>query len=650
MNRTALFAALFATPLLAVFFAFSLGWNGPIILDDNLHLPKLAGYDDTIDSRAEFAQLVFSGERLIGRQLSYLSLLVDDNRWPTETAKFKRTNTLLHMLNGVLVFLFVRSLMRTLRGRLSESAKQADWIALAAMAMWVVHPLHLSPTMMIIQRMTLLAGTFSLLAMICYLHGRRIAAKHTLTGYAWMTFGFGACMTLGVFSKEPAVLTALYLLVIEFTLLSPFGPSRPPRWRIWAGVMLVLPLALVAFNYLRLAGYMDELYVKRDYDMTERLMTEARIVLQYLRVILLPSLSLSSPYHDDFVVSRGLFDPVTTLLSIVSIFGLVTTAIVRRQNWPLFAFALLWFFGGHLLESTILPLELYFEHRNYLPMLGFYVAIAYWVASFTSHSYRRLGYLGVVLYTLLAATISLSSAQVWGRADLIAQVWSSERPASLRAQLDAIDYWTREGVSEQVNSHFETVLAHHPNNAGIYLLQYLIKQCNDPSAPLNAPSLDRIKEVIPKADFDHMSITALRWIKKERDKRECRISWADMSTLTQLYLENPNFRNITSARAAFYLALADFKAQQRDLDGILQALDGAYDSRPNFDTALQQAWWLATAKRFEEAEKYLVKARETPRRSLGEFFWRKDKSQKIEEIVASLRAQADSRSYRSALP
>jgi hypothetical protein len=650
MNRAALFAPLFAIPLLAVFFAFSLGWNGPIILDDNLHLPKLAGYDDTIDSRAEFAQLVFGGERLVGRQLSYLSLLVDDNRWPTETARFKRTNTLLHMLNGVLVLLFVRSLMLTLRGRLSVSAQQADWIALAAMAMWVVHPLHLSPTMMIIQRMTLLAGTFSLLAMICYLHGRRLAVKNTWAGYAWMTFGFGACMTLGVFSKEPAILTALYLLVIEFTLLSRFGPTRPPHWRTWAGVMLVLPLALVVLNYLRLAGYMDELYIKRDYNMMERLLTEARIVLQYLRVILLPSLSLSSPYHDDFLVSRGLFDPPTTLLSILAIFGLVTTAIARRHNWPLFAFAVLWFFGGHLLESTVLPLELYFEHRNYLPMLGFYLAIAYWVASLTSDKHRRLGYLGIALYTLLAATISLSSAQVWGRADLIAQVWSAERPASLRAQLDAIDYWTRKGVSQQVNAHFEAVLAHHPNNAGIYLLQYIIKQCNDPSAPLNAPSLERIKEIIPRADFDHMSITALRWIKKQRDKRDCRISWADMSTVTQLYLENPKFNKIRSARAAFYLALADFMAQQRDGDGILQALDGAYESRPNFDTALQQAWWLAIAKRFEEAEEYLVKARETPRRNLGELLWRKEKIQEMEEIIASLRAQADSRSHESPTP
>src|SRR5690606_28428671 len=130
-------------------------------------------------------------------------------------------------------------------------------------------------------------------------------------------------------------------------------------------------------------------YGSRNFGMAERVLSEARAICDYLFRILLPSLRGGGIYHDDFAVSRGLADPWTTAPALLVVAMLVGIAVWRRRRWPVFAFAILWFFAGHLLESTVFPLELYFEHRNYVPMIGILFAPAYWVACAGNH-WRKL--------------------------------------------------------------------------------------------------------------------------------------------------------------------------------------------------------------------------------------------------------------------
>ena len=71
----------------------------------------------------------------------------------------------------------------------------------------------------------------------------------------------------------------------------------------------------------------------------------------------------------------SLFPPWTTLPALASIPALLRLALVVRKKQPLVSLGVLWFFTGHLLESTILPLEIAHEHRNYLPLLGIIIAM-----------------------------------------------------------------------------------------------------------------------------------------------------------------------------------------------------------------------------------------------------------------------------------
>ncbi|PWK92217.1 hypothetical protein C7456_103340 [Fulvimonas soli] len=109
--------------------------------------------------------------------------------------------------------------------------------------------------------------------------------------------------------------------------------------------------------------------------MRTRLLSEARIVTDYIRWIILPTPEALSFYHDDFHISTGLLSPWTTLAGILCLFALVGVALQLRRRQPLLSLGLLLYLGCHLLTGTILPLELIYEHRNYFASLGLLLAV-----------------------------------------------------------------------------------------------------------------------------------------------------------------------------------------------------------------------------------------------------------------------------------
>jgi tetratricopeptide (TPR) repeat protein len=58
------------------------------------------------------------------------------------------------------------------------------------------------------------------------------------------------------------------------------------------------------------------------------------------------------------------------LLSVIAWLVVPITAWIYRKKFPVFAWAVAWFLIAHLIESTIIPLEIIFEHRMYLPSIG----------------------------------------------------------------------------------------------------------------------------------------------------------------------------------------------------------------------------------------------------------------------------------------
>jgi hypothetical protein len=488
--------------------------------------------------------------------------------------------------------------------------------------------------MIVVQRMTLLMSLCILVGLNLYVRGRMVAASRPYGALALMTVGVGFFGLLGTFFKEPAVMICAYVLALELTLLREVTVS--PRWhKAWFGLFIILPLIAVPLYFLHDLDYMRELYLIRDFTLGERLLTESRVLLDYLRIILAPSLGQTGPFQDDFVVSRSLFDPVATVFSVVAIIALLSFAFLAAKRVPVASFGIFWFFFGHALESTFLPLELYFEHRNYLPSLGIIFAVIALVL-YVPRKLKPLFVAGVGAFLSLTAFVSFASSAVWGDERLIAQVWSAEHPRSVRAQINAVNYWIRRDP-ERALFHLKQALEHNPSKPGLHIHQFLGIRCGRfTGLEVSEPELEKI---IPSASFDHLAHTDVVLMREGMKSGECDVSPHELIEILDLLLENPKYSGSPNQTLLLNTTKAKLYRDANEISRALSSLDDAYRSVPRFDIPLEQAWYAYLAARYDEALQYIEKAKAAPTSKPYALLWKDDVIGYLEHRIKQAQGQ-----------
>jgi len=408
---------------------------GPLLFDD---MTNVVGARLDAFSWRGLAQVALSNESgMLGRALPVASFTLN---WTLsgQDAVFamKATNLALHLVNTLLVLVLVRTLIRIAGTAVCGTASlaHANAVALIVAALWALHPLQVSTVMYVVQRMALMSATFTLLALIAYL---RMRSTHPtglarIAGWAAATI---ACTLLACFSKENGALIPLYLLLLEFTVLAPVpGQRRPWQARTaiaLSGLAVIGVLAVLSTRFATIA----QGYGARDFTLTERLWAQARIVVEYIGWIAIPDTTQLTFFHDH-IGADAMQGPVALLCAVV-LGALLGGAVLARRQAPVCAFGVLLFLSSHLLESTAIPLELVFEHRNYLGSAGWLLAI---VAGGT-HLARRHGRTGLpivatLLFTGLGATATAHHARTWGDHVALALHATEHAPTSERAWIE----------------------------------------------------------------------------------------------------------------------------------------------------------------------------------------------------------------------
>lgn len=598
-------AALVAASLcMALVVTLWLSWpalDGPFLFDDFPNLEQLASLDGRTDwaSLANFAAQYRSQP---GRPLAMLSFVLNDNDWPTSPWAFKYTNLMLHLLIGVLVFGFSRTLARTRRA----TAIQSDATGLIVAAAWLLHPMQLSTSMLVVQRMTQLSALFAIAGIWAY---AAIAARVRNPFSALAAIAVLGCATiLSVLCKEVGALVPLLALILNATLLRErlaALPTTPRRILYWGtGLPVLALLAAIAWRWQGVTGYGS-----RDFGMAERLLSEARILCDYLFRIVLPSLRGGGIYHDDVAVSRGLFDPWTTAPALLAIVLLIGIALTRMRRWPVLAFAILWFIGGHLLESTVFPLELYFEHRNYLPMVGVLFGLAFWIAT-AGQRWRKLATTLAVAWIAFAAWLTSVQAPIWGNQDALVSVWAIEHPGSARAMQEKAAYLHRQGRN---NDAATTLLDAYSRGVrgSDFPVQVLLLACMTRDQDMAGDARASLIEALRNSEYNRATPLTLRKlrIQVQRDACPAVATEDDWLSLTGLLLENPNF---ASGEAAGYLRIerAYLFEHRRDLNSTMLELEQAWEQHPTPELAQLIAATLLSAGLYDPAEQWANKALE----------------------------------------
>lgn len=371
----------------------------------------------------------------LGRPISVLSFAITHYFFGLDPFAFKTINLAIHTINGLLIAWLVTLLLRAIPN-LQLSEKTHAWLTLWVAAIWLIHPINIMPVMQAVQRMTLLSGMFTLLALISHLK-----AMSTPCGkrkyWSWLTVGWLIFWPLSIFSKETGLLFPIYILAVTLLIRSA-SISRPRResWVIAASLFSLICIAAAMLFFLGW-NWLDSAYAMRPFTLIERLLTEARVLWFYAAQIITPSYASFGPYLDDFTVSKGILQPPTTLLSIIG-WGVVILGIWRfRHSQPILCFAATWFLLGHSLESTFLPLEIAHEYRNYIPSIGLIFGVSYLAASILPK--LKLDHSSLTIGLLATTSILVLALLTWLRAEQMSdpligsQIEATRHPQSARA-------------------------------------------------------------------------------------------------------------------------------------------------------------------------------------------------------------------------
>ncbi len=446
--------------LLATALVYAPGLSGGWLFDD---------YPNIVDNNSVQLQQVsissLSGAALSSpasvfkRPLASLSFAANYLADGLDPFGWKLANLLIHLLNGVLLFVFTRQLLRLLPD--SPDQPSAGTLAALVTGAWLLLPINLTGVLYVVQRMTSMANVFVLLGLVGYLAGRRrmLAGR---PGLVWCWASLVGGVLVGMTAKETAVMLPLYALLLEWLVFGfrrSVAPDAQPRHdrRLIALYLLVLVLPLLAGLAWQLPQLLDPTsWATRDFTLTSRLLSEARIVPAYIAWCLLPLPHWLSFYHDDVIVSQGLLQPPTTLAGLLLIAGLLGLAFCLRRRHPRWTLGIGLFFAAHLLTGTILPLELVYEHRNYFASYGLLLAVVPWLAGSGAWPLPRR----TALVILGAWWIGLTAITAWQWADplRLATELAARAPDSPRAQYEY-------GRALIVQSHYDPA---SPYSAEVY--------------------------------------------------------------------------------------------------------------------------------------------------------------------------------------
>ncbi|MGF6493020.1 hypothetical protein ABIE56_001177 [Luteibacter sp. 621] len=285
----------------------------------------------------------------------------------------KATNVAIHLANGLLLFLVLRRLFRGDED--DEATRRGAVTAALAACVWMLLPINLTAVLYVVQRMESLANLIVLMGLYGYIRGRQ-RMLHDGRGFVLASLSLVLATGLGILAKETAIVLPLYAAIVEWLVFrgseAPFSSGKPRIDRRVLALfffVLVLPALAGSAKFLPVM-FAGKTWAPRPFTMSERLLSELRIVVDYIAWTWLPTPSSLSFYHDDFVISRGWLTPWTTLASAGLLAALATLAWSQRRRRPFIALGIAVFFACHLLTATIIPLELIYEHRNYPASMG----------------------------------------------------------------------------------------------------------------------------------------------------------------------------------------------------------------------------------------------------------------------------------------
>lgn len=375
-------------------------------------------------------------------------------------------NLMIHITAGFLLFLLVK-LTLALAGE-GDDRRNIYLISLLAALLWLVHPLCTQSVTYIVQRMNSLVSMLYLLSLVIYIYAR-IEQQDSSPGLRpkvivlFFLSALAGVVALG--SKENAAMLPVTILVYEWFFFRQLSRSWLKRALPVVGVIVLFIFTLA---WLYTDGHVFERivggYGNRDFTLTQRLLTQPRVILHYLSLIVYPDPNrLVLDYN--FPLSTSFFSPHITIYAILCIVGFIGIAMFIAQKERIISFCLIWFFLNLLIESTIIPLEMVYEHRTYLPSMGLITIFVMLIFRFARNAVISTACVVGVCILFTVWTIQRNS--VWRDPVALWESNLSKYPNDSRVHANLGSAYYEFGDIDKAEASYELAVKLQPTNKGV---------------------------------------------------------------------------------------------------------------------------------------------------------------------------------------
>lgn len=595
-NKFTLAIALIA--LLGItFYIYTPGLNGGYLLDDRASLSKLKIIDEELTAENLWDYFASSNTGSLKRPISVFSFLIDASTWPADPKSFKRTNVIIHILNGFFLFLLIFLLFN----QRTKHHKKSLVIAFLSTFLWLLNPLLVSTTLYVVQRMAMLPTTFILMGLLVYYLFRKAISSGTVVNKDWILLVIVALFTLlAALSKENGILFVFLVFLFEYMICLKWLQFTPlnKNTLFW---VLKFPALLLLFIIISQVPGALEGYEIRSFSPMERFLSQLRAVSSYIYNLYFPDYFTAGVYTDGFVVSKSLFNPLSTFFSAIFILALLIICWICRKKYIWISFAVFFFFITQSLESTIFPLEIYYEHRAYLSSVFMFVPIA--ILSYSLISKSKLYLIGIIVLLMIWVMFTNLRVNLWSNNLFLIQETVKKFPESIRARTFYAMMYDQSGLKNDALNIIESGFEHHDDLE--LKLNALLIRCDMNS--LNQNHFDHLVTELSKIKFtkDDLNPMAAFMHKVMMSKCSLEISNEKIETLLHAFEKNTVTQTkIGKSWVDMYWAdyyLIRLKNYQKALDKI----KSTYDNNEDLFFLVDGAQRLINEKAYKQADELL---------------------------------------------
>lgn len=235
------------------------------------------------------------------RPLSNISFAINYYFGQGHPKDYHIVNFFIHFFAGIfLFFLIYQTIILSFQLNKNQNARfsitgilsfKPEMVAFFAAFVWLLHPIHIESVTYICQRMTSMAGLFYILSLMFYVNGR-LTVQANPKSYIIGGLLFFGCMVSGMLSiagKPNAATLPVVIFFYEWFFFQDLSAAWIKRRFVWiGGVAIVFCIFCLIFLGNTPIDRILSAYTRRDFTLSQRILTESRVVVYYISLIFFP--------------------------------------------------------------------------------------------------------------------------------------------------------------------------------------------------------------------------------------------------------------------------------------------------------------------------------------------------------------------------